>query len=262
MTSSKAALPAGKGRVVWITGASSGIGRALALNLARRGDRVAVSARSITGLQSLVDDADGASGSIHPYPLDITHPDNCTETVSQINSELGEIALAVLNAGTHHPVEAASFAASDFAQLIGVNLLGTGNCLAPLLERMIPDKRGHIAIVASVAGYRGLPTSAYYGASKAAQINFTEALKFDLDRHGIKLQLVNPGFVKTPLTDKNDFPMPFLMDVDNAAERMVRGFERSAFEITFPRRFSYLLKFLRILPYRLYFPIVNRMTGK
>ena len=262
MTASKTAFSTGKGRVVWITGASSGIGRALALNLAKRGDCVAVSARSEAGLQNLADEASGVPGSIHPYPLDITQPENCADTVGRIVDELGDIALAVLNAGTHHPVEAASFDADDFARLIGINLVGTGNCLGPLLQRMIPEKRGHIVIVASVAGYRGLPTSAYYGASKAAQINFAEALKFDLDRHGIKLQLVNPGFVKTPLTDKNDFPMPFLMDVDEAAARMARGFEGNAFEITFPRRFAYLLKFLRILPYRLYFPIVSRMTGQ
>ncbi len=248
------------GRVVWITGASSGIGRALALTLAKRGDRVAVSARSETGLQHLAEEAAGFAGSIHPYPLDITQPETCADTVDRIAGDLGDITLAVLNAGTHHPVEAHAFAASDFAKLININLIGTGNCLDPLLKRMIPAQKGHIAIVASVAGYRGLPTSAYYGASKAAQINLAESLKLDLYRYGIKLQLVNPGFVKTPLTDKNDFPMPFLMDVDEAAERMARGFDGRSFEITFPRRFAYLLKLLRLLPYRLYFPLVGRIT--
>ncbi len=251
-----------KGRIVWLTGASSGIGRALALNLAKRGDHVAASARGEAELRSLCEEAADAPGSIHPYPLDITDAENCARTVDQISGKLGPIALAILNAGTHHPVEAEDFAAGDLAKLVGINLLGTGNCLDPLLKRMIEARAGHIAIVASVAGYRGLPTSAYYGASKAAQINLAEALKFDLDRFGIKLQLVNPGFVKTPLTDKNAFPMPFLMEVENAAERMAEGLESSAFEITFPRRFAYLLKLFRLLPYRLYFPIVSRMTGK
>ena len=251
-----------QGRVVWITGASSGIGRALAKNLTMRGDRVAVSARGEEALLSLVDETADAPGSVHPYPLNITDAAACAVTVNKITGDLGTIQLAVLNAGTHHPVEADAFAAGDLAELIGINLLGTGNCLAPILENMIPAGSGHIAIVASVAGYRGLPTSAYYGASKAAQINLAEALKFDLDRLGIKLQLVNPGFVKTPLTDKNDFSMPFLLEVDDAAERITIGLESSAFEITFPRRFAYLLKCLRILPYRLYFPIVSRMTGK
>lgn len=254
--------PDAKDKVAWITGASSGIGRALAANLARRGWTVAVSARGEAELQSLVKETADATGSIHPFPLDITDIQKCAETVNQISGKLGEIALAVLNAGTHHPVDADGFDASAFARLVDINLLGTGNCLDPLLKRMIRAQSGHIAIVASVAGYRGLPTSAYYGASKAAQINFAEALKLDLDRHDIKLQLVNPGFVKTPLTDKNDFPMPFLMEVDDAAERMARGFESNAFEITFPRRFAYILKLLRILPYRLYFPIVSRMTAK
>ena len=251
-----------KGRLVWVTGASSGIGRALALNLGRRGDRVAVSARNEAELQSLADELGETEGGIYPFPLDITDADACQQTVQTITDSLGPIDLAVLNAGTHDPVDAEDFEAAGLARLIGINLLGTGNCLEPLLKQMIPMKRGHIAIVASVAGYRGLPTSAYYGASKAAQINLAEALKLDLDRHGIKLQLVNPGFVKTPLTDKNDFSMPFLMDVDDAVERMARGFESSAFEITFPRRFAYLLKLLRMLPYRLYFPIVSKMTGK
>lgn len=250
------------GRVVWVTGASSGIGRALALNLARRGDRVAVSARNEAELRSLADEAKGEAGSIHPFPLDITDVETCTETVQKISDELGPIDLAILNAGTHHPIEAEAFEAADLTRLIGINLLGTGNCLDPLLKRMIPERKGHIAIVASVAGYRGLPTSAYYGASKAAQINLAESLKFDLDRFGIKLQLVNPGFVKTPLTDKNEFSMPFLMEVDDAATRMADGFGSAAFEITFPRRFAYFLKVLRMLPYRLYFPIVSRMTGK
>lgn len=250
------------GRLVWITGASSGIGRALAGHLAGRGDRVAVSARGEDELRSLAEECEGMAGSIHVYPLDITDPQRCADVVATITADLGRIELAVLNAGTHHPVEAEAFKASDLARLIQVNLLGAGNCLGPLLQRMIPDRHGHIALVASVAGYRGLPTSAYYGASKAAQINMAEALKFDLDRFGIKLQLVNPGFVQTPLTDKNEFPMPFLIGTDLAAERMARGFESGSFEITFPRRFAYLMKLLRLLPYRLYFPIVAWMTGK
>jgi short-subunit dehydrogenase len=248
--------------VVWITGASSGIGRAVALNLARRGHKVAVSARGEDDLRSLAHEANKVDGSIHPYPLDVTDAGQCVETFERMTADLGPITLAILNAGTHHPVEVEDFSAKDLAKLVNVNLLGTGNCLDPVLKAMIPAGSGHVAIVASVAGYRGLPTSAYYGASKAAQINLAEALKFDLDRHGIKLQLINPGFVRTPLTDKNDFPMPFLMEVDDAAERIVSGLASNAFEITFPRRFAYLLKSLRCLPYGLYFPIVGRMTGK
>lgn len=251
-----------KSRLVWITGASSGIGRALALKLAERGNRVAVSARNGAKLSVLAEEAEGKAGSIHAYPLDITDVSRCAAVVDRITADLGEIELAVLNAGTHHPINAEAFRTAELKKLVDVNLLGTGNCLEPLLQRMIPAKRGHLAIVASVAGYRGLPTSAYYGATKAAQINMVEALKFDLDRHDIKLQLVDPGFVKTPLTDKNEFSMPCLIDVETAAIRMANGFESRSFEITFPRRFTYFLKLLRILPYRLYFPLVSWMTGK
>ena len=249
------------GRVVWITGASSGIGRALAITLARRGDRVAVSARNEAKLIELVNETT-SEGSIRSYPLDITNADDCAAVVRSIQKDLGEIDLAVLNAGTHHPIDAADFKAADLKSLVEINLLGTGNCLDPLLQQMIPARRGHIAVVASVAGYRGLPTSAYYGATKAAQINMAEALKFDLDRYQVKLQLVDPGFVKTPLTDKNEFSMPFLIDVETAASRMAGGFESSGFEITFPRRFTFMLKLMRALPYRLYFPLVAWMTGK
>ena len=249
-------------RLVWITGASSGIGRALALLLARRGDRVAVSARNEDQLKSLVDELGDAAGEIHVYPLDVTDADASSAVVEAITADLGNIDLAVLNAGTHHPVEAKDFKATDLKALVDINLMGTAYCLEPLLQRMIPAKQGHISIVASVAGYRGLPTSAYYGATKAAQINMAEALKFDLDRHAVKLQLVDPGFVKTPLTDKNTFAMPFLIDAETAAARMAQGFEGSGFEITFPRRFTYFLKLMRLLPYRLYFPIVGWMTGK
>jgi short-subunit dehydrogenase len=125
---------------------------------------------------------------------------------------------------------------------------------------MIARRRGRIAIVSSVAGYRGLPTSAYYGATKAALINLAEALKFDLDRHGVTMQLIDPGFVRTPLTDKNEFAMPFRITPEEAAARIAKGLQSTRFEITFPRRFTYILKLARCLPYRLYFPLVAWAT--
>ena len=168
----------------------------------------------------------------------------------------------MLAAGTHQPVSAEAFEADEFARLVAINLVGVGNCLEPLLQRMIARRKGRIAVVSSVAGYRGLPTSSYYGATKAALINLAESLKFDLDRHGVTMQLIDPGFVRTPLTDKNEFAMPFLIEAEAAAERIAKGLESSSFEITFPRRFTYLLKLLRCLPYRLYFPLVARATRK
>jgi short-subunit dehydrogenase len=250
------------GDVVWITGASSGIGRALALRLAGDGDTVAVSARSRERLEELAREAAGRPGQIMVYPLDVTERDDVTTMVDRIERELGPIEQAVLAAGTHHPISADAFLAQDLARRVEVNLLGVANALEPLMRTMIGRGRGRIAIVSSVAGYRGLPTSAYYGATKAALINLAESLKFDLDRQGVQMQLINPGFVETPLTDKNPFPMPFLISTETAAERIAEGLRRSSFEISFPRRFTWLLKIMRCLPYRLYFPLIARATGR
>ncbi|HSA80843.1 MAG TPA: SDR family NAD(P)-dependent oxidoreductase [Geminicoccaceae bacterium] len=247
---------------IWITGASSGIGRALGLRLAGDGHHVAASARGADALAALGNETRAFKGAIHPYPLDVTDREATAAAIAAIERDLGPIDIAVLAAGTHKPVSAEAFEADGLARLVAINLIGVGNCLEPLLQRMIARRRGRIALVSSVAGYRGLPTSAYYGATKAALINLAESLKFDLDRHGVTMQLIDPGFVRTPLTDKNEFAMPFLIEPEAAAERIARGLESSRFEITFPRRFTYLLKLLRCLPYRLYFPLVARATRK
>ena len=245
-------------QVVWITGASSGIGRALALRLARDGKRVVASARGAAALNEL---AAEAGANLTALPLDATDKDACEQAVAWIEAEIGPIGLAVLNAGTHLPMGAADFAVEPFRKLVEINLMGTVNALAPTLGAMRARKAGHVAVVASVAGYSGLPTAAAYGATKAALINMCEGLKLECDALGIKLQLVDPGFVRTPLTDKNDFPMPFLMEVDDAVDAFVAGLASPRFEIVFPRRFALLLKLLRMLPYGLYFKIVRRMTG-
>lgn len=247
------------GRLIWVTGASSGIGEALVRQLARRGDRVAISARSADKLDAI---AKSAPERLFPYPLDVGERAQVAETLVAIERDLGPLDIAVLNAGTHKPANGAAFDAGDFETLIKVNLFGTSNCLEPLIKTFVGRRRGRIAIVASVAGYRGLPNAAYYGASKAALINLAESLKLDLDPHGVRIQLIDPGFVKTPLTDKNDFNMPFLMNVEDAAGRMVEGLDSDAFEVTFPRRFTYQLKALRCLPYRLYFPLIARATKR
>jgi NADP-dependent 3-hydroxy acid dehydrogenase YdfG len=244
--------------IVWITGASSGIGRALALRLARDGKRVVASARGADALAAL---AAEAGPNLTALPLDATDAAACDVAVATIEREIGPLSLAVLNAGTHLPLSAADFAVAPFRTLVEINLMGTVNALAPALAAMRARKRGHVAVVASVAGYSGLPTASAYGATKAALINMCEGLKLECDALGIKLQLVDPGFVRTPLTDKNEFPMPFLMELDDAVDAFVAGLAGDKFEITFPRRFAAILKFLRILPYGLYFKIVRRMTG-
>ncbi len=244
--------------VAWITGASSGIGRALALRLAQQGQRVVVSARRSETLAAL---ALAHPGRIVAWPLDVSDAGAVATAVPAIEAAHGPIALAVLNAGTHEPTPARDFRAATVRRLVEVNLMGVVHCLDAALAAMRPRRSGQIAVVASVAGYRGLPTAAGYGATKAALINLCEALKPECDGLGIKLQLVNPGFVETPLTGRNPFPMPFLIPVERAIDRLVAGLAGEAFEITFPRRFALILKLTQILPYRLYFWLIKRKTG-
>lgn len=244
-------------RIVWITGAGKGLGRALALLLAGRGDVVAASARTASDLATL--QAEAAGGRFAAYPLDTTDERATLEIVETIERELGPIDQAVLNAGTHLPVAADALATEPFRRLVETNLMGTVNGLAALAPRMVARRRGRIAVVASVAGYRGLPSASAYGATKAGLINMAEALRPDLMRHGVVLQVINPGFVRTPLTDRNDFPMPFLVEAEDAARRIAAGLATDRFEIAFPRRFVLMLKLLRLLPYPLFFALTRRM---
>lgn len=242
---------------VWITGASMGIGEALARRLAAEGAEVIASARSAEKLEAL---AAGSGGRLVPWPLDVTDHAAVLDAVARIEAERGPIDVAVLNAGTHRPVAAAEFRAAGLRELCEINLFGVASGLEALIPRMTVRGRGRIAVVASVAGYRGLPTAAYYGATKAALINMAESLKFDLDRAGVTIQLVDPGFVRTPLTDKNDFPMPFLVSAERAAALIAKGLRSRRFEIAFPLPFVLILKTLRLLPYGLYFRLVGRGT--
>ena len=246
-------------RCVWITGASSGIGLALAERMMRDGWLVAGSARSAEVLGKL---EKKHPGQFFSYPLDVTDEAESVATVARIREERGGLDMAVLAAGTHKPVEIEDFRPDTFRTLIGINLMGVVNCIAAVAPGFIAGRAGHLAVVSSVAGYGGLPTAAAYGASKAALINMTEALKPDFDRNGVKLQLVCPGFVRTPLTDKNPFPMPFLMEPEDAADAFYRGLQSDRFEITFPRIFAIILRCLNVLPYSLYFRLVKRGTGK
>ncbi len=246
--------------VVWITGASRGIGAALALALAGQGCGVAISARSAQALHELARSGAGLEGVLWPYPLDVTDGAACAATLEKIEAERGKVDLAVLNAGTHRPLALDDFEIGAFESLMQLNYMGVVNAAVPLLKSMRSRGAGQLAITASVAGYRGLPTASGYGASKAALINFAEALKLDLVDTGIVVSLINPGFVRTPLTDRNRFPMPFLLEPEDAARRIIRGLQRRRFEIAFPWRFILGLKLFRLLPYWLYFPLVRRIT--
>ncbi|MEM1283875.1 MAG: SDR family NAD(P)-dependent oxidoreductase [Pseudomonadota bacterium] len=248
--------------LVWITGASSGLGRALALELAERGKRLILTARKADALASLRDEilASRPDLQVEIAAGDVADAERMEEVVAMAE-DWGGIDTAVLNAGIYIPVDATKPDLSAFHTTFDVNLKGTANCVVPLINVMKPRGRGKITLVASVAGYSGLPMASAYGATKAGLINMAEALRFDTERMGLTIQVVNPGFVETPATDENPFDMPFLMKVDDAALRMADGLETDRFEITFPRRFTYQLKFLRLLPFDWYHAIVSRTTG-
>jgi NAD(P)-dependent dehydrogenase (short-subunit alcohol dehydrogenase family) len=247
--------------VAWVTGASSGIGEGVARELARRGYTVAATARRLEALEALARSAEGLKGRIVAHAGDVTDAERMAEVVNAIEGVHGPIALAFLNAGAYFAGAERGFDRLSVEKTLDTNLMGTVRCIAPLIAAMGNRGKGQIAINASVAGYVGLPNAPAYGASKAALINMAESLKFALDPLGITLQVVNPGFVRTPLTDRNPFPMPFLMELDDAVRRACDGFERGGFEIVFPRRLALLLKLARLMPYGLYFPAVARATG-
>ena len=246
-------------RKVWIVGASSGIGMALARGLAARGARLALSARSAEALKTL---AVGLLGAGHrALPLDVLDAEAVARASQTLNEEWGGIDAVVLAAAAYTPMRAFALDLDAARTTVRVNIEGPLNCLAAVIPGMLSAGRGQIAIVASVAGYRGLPQALAYGASKAALINMAETLRLDLGERGIKVQVINPGFVRTPMTAQNEFKMPALMEPEQAARCIADGLESDRFEIHFPARFTLLLKLMRILPYRLYFPLVRRITG-
>ncbi|MCX5579421.1 SDR family NAD(P)-dependent oxidoreductase [Kaistia terrae] len=242
--------------LAWVTGGGSGIGRALALRLASDGWVVAVSARTVRDLETL---AAEAPDRIHPFPLDVTDAEATLNTVALIEDRLGPIDLVVLNAGSYSRDAADQFDAAAFRATVDVNLMGTVHCLAPLLSRMLARGAGHIAVVASVVGYVGLPGAVAYGATKAALINMCEALYPQLAARNVRLSVINPGFVDTPLTQKNDFPMPFMISAEEAVDHIMAGLKSRRFEIAFPWKMALSLKLLAWLPAPLFFAVTRRM---
>lgn len=245
-------------RVVWITGASTGIGRTLALRMAGDGIIVAVSARSADKLNELA----RQSPNIRAYPLDVTDEQAVAQTFATIEQEHGPVELAILNAGVWHPMTASKYDLAKAKDSMTVNYFGVINALAPVMHAMIARGTGHIALVASVAGYRGLPKSAAYAPTKAALINLAEGLYADLKLKGVKMTVVNPGFVATPMTATNTFPMPFLVTEEVAVDAMYAGLKRGSFEIAFPTRMMLMMKALRILPYGIYFWLNEKIASR
>ncbi|WP_034995182.1 SDR family NAD(P)-dependent oxidoreductase [Beijerinckia mobilis] len=245
--------------VAWVTGASSGIGRAVALELARRGYRVAVTARRKGDLEELVCHTEN----ITSFPGDVTDVAAMRALVKRIERQLGPIALAFLNAGVYFVQERAVFSAELAWRTFEVNTGGVLNCLDPLLVEMRRRRFGQIVMNASLAAYGGMPGSLSYAASKAAVVSLAETLRMTEDRQGINVQVVTPGFVETAMTaHETSFAMPFLMDADQAATRICDGIEISGFEITFPKRLAWPYKFVALLPYPLYFAIMRWVTRR
>ncbi|MCG2576981.1 SDR family NAD(P)-dependent oxidoreductase [Dechloromonas sp. XY25] len=241
------------GRRVWLVGASSGIGAALATELARRGARLALSARSADKLQAL-----GIEEALL-LPCDATNAAALADARQSLLAAWGGVDLVIYLAGDYVPMRADAFDLARAEQVIAVNFNGALRLAATVLPDLKPG--GGIAFVASVAGYRGLPKALCYGPGKAALIHFAECLHLDLEARGIGVWVINPGFVQTRLTAQNDFAMPALLTPEQAASATLDGFATGHFEIHFPKRFTRVLKLLSLLPYRWYFPLIRRFTG-
>ena len=241
----------------WITGASSGIGAALAQELAARGWTVAISARRQNELETI----GAANERIHAYACDVTDRKAMSKIAAAIEAAHGPIALAVLNAGIYLPTNLPEFDADLFDRSFEVNLGGVVNGLNALVPGMVARGEGHISFVASVTGYGGLGTSAAYGATKAALINMAESLAMDLKSNGVHVSSIAPGFVRTPATDSNEFPMPFIIEAEEAAKRIADGLAKNKTHIAFPKRFTFLLRLINLLPRGLYVKLVGKFTS-
>ena len=250
-------IPDWRGKRVWVIGASTGIGKATAELLHACGAAVALSARSAGKLQAGTVGMERALA----VPLDVTDHESVMGAAETILRAWGGFDLVLIVAGGYNEMRADAFDLDAANALVDLNLGGTFNCIDVVLPQLLRQGAGGIGIVASVAGFGGLPKALVYGPTKAALINLSESLYLDLRPRGIAVYQINPGFVDTPLTAHNDFPMPALMTADDAAKALVDGLERGQFHIHFPRKFTNTLRLARLLPYRAYFWLVHKVTG-
>ncbi|MEM6461096.1 MAG: SDR family NAD(P)-dependent oxidoreductase [Pseudomonadota bacterium] len=243
---------------VWIVGASSGIGASLAKLADDRADHIAVSARSKEGLESVAN----SGQHIVSYPLDVTDHEAAYKTAEEIEQRFGSIDLAVFCAGVWHPMSADSMDIDKMRQTMEINYFGAVNIVNAVLPGMKKQGSGHIVIVSSVAGYRGLPTAAAYGSSKAALSHLTETLTVELRKYGIVVTLVNPGFVDTPMSRVNTYKMPGIISSEAAAEKMLDGILKQKPAIFFPFGFTTFMRALNFLPYRVFYWLAGRIGGE
>jgi len=242
-------------KVIWITGASSGIGKALAIKFAKEGWKVVISARR----ENLLNEIAKTHNEIFPYPLDVTDIEKCKSVFSNIKEKFKNIDISVFCTGMHDPKSEKVLNIDKVRQIMEVNFFGTVNSINAVYDYYKDRKSGQIAIVSSVAGYRGLPAGGAYCSSKSALITFAESLYFDLKRKNVRVTVINPGFIKTPMTDQNDFPMPMIKSPEFAAEKMFKGLTQlNSFEIHFPKQFTFIMKILKIMPNWLYLKIIKK----
>ena len=242
---------------IWITGASSGIGKALAIKFANEGWNVAVSARRESLLQELCK----INSNIHCFPLDVVNSENSKTVFENILKKLNNINICVFATGIYDPDTEKEINIQKMQDVMKINFFGTVNCIKAVEKNFKEKKEGHISIISSVAGYGGLPNSSGYGPSKAALINLAESLYFDFKKYNIRVSLISPGFIKTPMTDKNKFKMPFIKSAEFAANKIYKGLiDGNTFEITFPKELTLIMKIFKILPYKMYFYLISKLT--
>lgn len=244
------------GSRIWVTGASSGIGAALARELEERGAHVAISARRKDKLDEV------AGGRMHVEPVDVTDRDAMVAAGNSIRATLGGIDVVVLNAGTWDQVHVDRWNSDVFRRHFDVNLMGVVHGVEAVLPAMLEARAGLIVGIASVAGYRGLPNSEAYSSTKAAQINLLESMRIDLRRRGVQVQTVCPGFVKTEMTERNSFPMPFIIPAEQAAEAIADGIAKDKAEVVFPLPMMLMMKAARLLPVAAWGAILSRAARR
>ena len=244
-------------KVIWITGGGTGIGKAVAIKFANQGWNVAISGRR----ENILKEVEDINPNIKSFPLDVNDKGKCFEIMKNIKDEYGDIDICFFSTGTWDPKKEREIDIEQIENVFKVNFFGTLNCIKSVEDHFRNRKNGIITIVSSIAGYKGLPNSTGYGPSKAALNNLAESLYFDFGRYGVRVCLVSPGFIKTPMTDKNDFKMPFLKTPEYSADKIYDGLINSdKFEIHFPKSLTLILKFFKIIPDRLYFYLVRKMT--
>jgi len=242
-------------KVIWITGGSSGIGKALAYKFANEGWQVALSARR----EELLNEISKSNNNIHSFPLDVLDVEKCKEVFNKILSKFENIDIAVFSTGIHDPKSEKKLDIENIRKIMETNFFGTINSINSVYNYFKERKSGHISIVSSVAGYRGLPIAGAYCASKSALISYAESLYFDMKRFNVRVTVVNPGFIKTPMTDQNPFPMPMIVSAEFAADEMFKGLTKSnSFEIHFPKKFTFIMKILKIMPNWLYLKLIKK----